>query len=74
MKRDEREYIRLAEAEGIERPRIVWGQPHGRLLGTVDGKEICLVVSLSKGAFRHPRRTMMTKSNFRKAVREARGI
>lgn len=73
MKSAEREYIRIAEACGIERPRIEWGQPHSRLLGHVGDKSVCLVVSLSKGAFATKRQKAMCKTNFRRAVREAQG-
>lgn len=73
VKAAEREYIRIAEREGIENPRIEWGQPHGRLIGTVAGMPVALVISLSKGAFKTNRQKMMTQTNFRRAVREAMG-
>ena len=72
MKSAEREYIRMAEREGISSPRIEFGQPHGRLIGTVDGTPVVLVVSLSKGAMSTRRQKMMAQTNFRRAVREVK--
>lgn len=65
----EREYIRIATAEGIESPRIERGNPHARLIGTVRGQEVRFVVSLSRGAFSSSRQQAMTICNFRRAVR-----
>ena len=64
----------MAEEEGIEKPRLERnnGSPHPRLVGTVDGVEISLVVCLSKNAWQGPRRVQLTRHNFRRAVRAVR--
>lgn len=74
MKAEARQCIRMAEEEGIENPKIVRknGAPHPRLVGTVDGTEIVVVVCLQKNAWQYPRRTNLTRMNFRKAVRAVR--
>ncbi len=43
-----RDLIRMAEAEGMNRARIVGGSPHARLCGEVNGKQIEIVVSQTK--------------------------
>jgi hypothetical protein len=67
--RIERDYLRIAEAEGIERPRIEKGDPHSRLIGSCNGQRLSLVISLSTGTSRDPRFYRTVKTNFRRAVR-----
>lgn len=72
MNKRERELLRLAHAEGVERPRIVPGGAHPRLTGTVAGKVISLPVSVTK-AFAGPRAEMMTRRNIRDEVARVKG-
>lgn len=67
-----KEYIRIAESEGLENVRVEGGSPHGRLIGQIDGHTIVLVVSLTKGAFHFPRRKLAFQCNVRRAVRSLR--
>ena len=48
MRKEEREVTRIAEDLGVLNARVVPGDPHARLIGTVDGHQISIVVSLSK--------------------------
>lgn len=70
MKKEIREIERLAEHSGIERARVIPGMPHARIVGTVGGKAISIVVSLTK-ALSHGRNFACLKLNIRRAVREA---
>ena len=40
--------LRMAKEAGIENPRLTRGDPHFRLVGTVGGQPVQMVVSLSK--------------------------
>ncbi len=68
-----RDLIRMAEAEGMGRARIVGGSTHARLCGEVNGKQIEIVVSLTK-SFMCQRNAKCVRLNIRKAVRAARGV
>lgn len=49
MDRISREISKLAESLGVEKPKVVGGDPHCRLIGTYRGKEFRMVCSISKG-------------------------
>lgn len=71
MKKEWRELERMAEQEGVFRPRVIASQPHARIIGDVDGRTISIVVSVTK-AFSHARCQKCTRLNIRRAVREAK--
>ena len=71
MKKAAREIERLAATLGIESPLVVERQPHGRLTGTVDGRPISVVITMTK-ALSTQRTWRATKCNIRRAIREMR--
>jgi len=71
MKKEFREAIRLARAEGVERPYVEGGDPHARLRGLVNGRAFTMVFSATK-AFADQRCQMATKLNIRREVRRLR--
>lgn len=73
MNKSAREFIRIAEREGIKKPRIEHnGSPHARLIGEVDGQQIVLVVSLTKGVRSSPHFQTTAQTNMRRAIRAIR--
>lgn len=58
----------MATSLGVERARIIEQMPHSRLHGFVNGREVKIVVSLSKALVRLD----STKANIRRAVEGAR--
>ena len=72
MMKIQRELIRLAQKEGIERPHITPGDPHARLNGLYLGKPFSIVVSLSKSFGGH-RTVGYNRANIRKVKRKIEG-
>jgi hypothetical protein len=70
MKKEHREIVKLAEREGVQRPKILGGTPHSRLIGHVGGVPISVVVSATKAAAT-AHNLRCTKANIRKAVAQA---
>ena len=70
MKREHREAIRLASSLGLEDAQLIPADPHYRLVGTVKGKPVSIVMSMTK-AFATERNFKCTKLNIRRAVKEA---
>ena len=71
MKKAFREIAKLAQAEGVEYPKVVGGDPHARLLGYVAGIPLKLVVSGSK-ALANQRYQRATKLSIRREVQRLR--
>ncbi len=71
MQKSAREIKRVAQDLGLENVSVRSGTPHGRILGTVGGKQVCLVVSMTK-AFATTRTQSCLKTNIKRAMREAR--
>lgn len=63
-----REIIKIAREEGIQDAHVRVHDPHSRLCGTVNGKSVSLVVSLSKMAMNR-RAPKVLRNNIRKAMR-----
>jgi hypothetical protein len=68
-----REIVRLAESLGVEKPKVMGGDPHARLTGTYKGKALKMVVSTSKGMFDRPRGKALNKSNIKRELRRLDG-
>jgi hypothetical protein len=71
VRKEEREVTRIAEDLGVLNARVVPGDPHARLIGTVDGHQISIVVSLSK-AFSCRRNMLCLKGNIRREIQKAK--
>jgi hypothetical protein len=73
MRKALREVIRIAEREGIERPRVEAAAltRHCLLCGLVDGQAVQMVFSATK-AIRDERHLRSTILNIRRTVRAAR--
>lgn len=66
-----REIVKLAEAEGWTKVRLEPGNPHGRIVGFVDGEMVEIVISVTKAlASRHNIRCV--RKNIRRAAEAAR--
>jgi hypothetical protein len=72
MMKIQREILRLAQREGIEKPHITPGDPHARLSGLYLGRSFSIVVSLSKSFGGH-RTAGYNKANIRKIKRKIEG-
>lgn len=70
MKKEAREVLRMAREAGIEDPRLTKGDPHFRLVGTVNGQPVQMVVSLSK-CFATKRQMNGFKSTMKRTIRNA---
>ena len=71
-KRVEREYIALAEREGLERVEIDrsrFGSTHASLTGEIGGRRVEVRISISQGALSFERGVKYFVSNLRKAIR-----
>lgn len=66
-----RDLVRMAEAEGWDRPSYEAGRPHGRVVGWVGGQMIEIVVSATK-AFATRHNQACTRRNLRRAAELAR--
>lgn len=72
MKKELRELLRLAEDFGVENADFEYGGEHHKMIGVVNGKPFCMVVSVTK-AFSTNRTFQCTKTNIRREVRRLRG-
>jgi hypothetical protein len=72
MRREERTLISLAEREGVQKAKIVPGQPHARLVGEYGGKPFYMVCTISgaKGSERCQRNMQNNKANIRRVIRK----
>jgi hypothetical protein len=70
MKREAREIEKIARSSGLEKPKFRQGCPHGRLTGYCNGKEIKLVVSMTK-ATSCQRNIKNLKLHIKRAIEEA---
>lgn len=70
MKKEAREVLRMAKEAGIENPQLTRGDPHFRLVGTVGGQPVQMVVSLSK-CFATKRQTNGFKTTLKRTIRNA---
>jgi hypothetical protein len=69
MKKSIREAQRIARDLGLVDAIVTAGNPHGRITGTVNGRSICVVVSLSK-CLATKRTQAELKASIRRAMRE----
>lgn len=67
-----RETRRIAEACGIDDVKIMPGDPHARIIGTVNGKPLIYVTSLSTAHVTRPRFQKTLRAQLRRAVAELR--
>jgi hypothetical protein len=73
MDRISREIVKIARALGVESPQVIGGSPHSRLVGTYKGKELRMVVSISKGMYDRPRGKDLSKANIKRELRRLDG-
>lgn len=70
MKKEARELLRMARNAGWRNVKIENGGAHARLIGSIGGRDVCRVVSLSK-AFATTRNMANLMLDLRKMAAEA---